>query len=166
MYLCNSKHNKYSRILTSIQEEQAGQAIIELAALIPVVIIAALILLNLGFYLERCAKFDRVASDAVAIWGVSPDGEQDNAHALEMVKDAIESTFSDANIEIDVHLEHMDLDRDGFFALSPSRLRYICQLIYHPYPTSFSIAGVSLDTPLSLIHKQTLVIDTGAAGLG
>ena len=54
--------------------EQDGQLAVELAVMVPVCIVVALIVFNLCRFIEACATFDRVAMDAVISQGVSPPG--------------------------------------------------------------------------------------------
>ena len=45
--------------------EERGQMAVELAALMPVILVSLVILWNLARYVSACVLFDRVAPDAV-----------------------------------------------------------------------------------------------------
>lgn len=53
----------------------SGQMTVELAVLVPVVIVVALTVFNLMRFVSACSAFDRIAADAVVSQGVSPKGE-------------------------------------------------------------------------------------------
>ena len=56
---------------------ERGQMCVEMAVLLPVTLVIALAVLNLARYAELCARFDRVALDAVVACGASPSGAGD-----------------------------------------------------------------------------------------
>ena len=55
---------------------------VELAVVVPVTIVVALIVLNLMWFVDACAAFDQAALDAVVAHGVSPAGEQTQSAAV------------------------------------------------------------------------------------
>ena len=69
--------------------EERGQAVVELACVVPVVLACALVAVNLGVYIERCARFDRVAPDMVLAHGIAPADEQDASSAVRQVREAV-----------------------------------------------------------------------------
>ena len=58
---------------------------VELAVVTPVVIVVALVVLNLMWFIEACAAFDQAALDAVVSHGVAPAGEQSQLAAVDEV---------------------------------------------------------------------------------
>lgn len=144
-----------------------GQAVAELVVVIPVVVVVALIVINLGFYLYACAAFDRIAPDMALAYGCAPTGKQDAASATGQIKEAIEQALDLSQVEVQVIVEPLDLTQSGLVAsLAPGRIRFVCTLSYHPIPSAFSLAGVSLGTPWTLEHCCCAVVDAGSVGFG
>ena len=88
--------------------EERGQAVVELACVVPVVLACALVAVNLGVYIERCARFDRVAPDMVLAHGIAPADEQDASSAVRQVREAVEEAMGDPGLEVDVRVERLD----------------------------------------------------------
>lgn len=148
-------------------QEDSGQAIAELAVVVPVVLVVALIVINLGFYLYACAAFDRIAPDMALAYGSAPQGEQDASSATGQIKEAIESALDLPQVEVQVSAEPVDWAQSGLVAsLAPGRIRFVCTLGYHPVPSAFSIAGASFVAPWVLEHRCVAVVDAGAVGFG
>ncbi len=138
----------------------------EMAVMVPVVIVCALVAMNGAWFANLCARFDRVAMDAALAHGVSPAGEQDATSASGAVKAAIEEAMADPTLEISVSMEHLD-GRDGeIFSLSPARVRIRCSMGYRPHPSSFSVAGASFTLPVLVVHERSVVVDAGSIGIG
>lgn len=66
---------------------------VELAFLIPVVIVSALIIINLGYFSSLCAKFDRVSQDMITSHGVAPSGEQSSASAKAQIEEKLKQAM-------------------------------------------------------------------------
>lgn len=143
-----------------------GQATVELAVIMPVVIVVGLIICNLGFYIERCATFDRVAEDMVLAHGVSPAQEQTLASAITEVKASIAEAMNEDISNIEVDIEKPTIQDGGVFALSPFRVKFICTMALHPALQVLRIGNVSAQSPLILKHSRTVVVDVGAMALG
>lgn len=69
--------------------ERSGQMAVELALLVPVIVAVALAVVNLMSFSELCARFDRVAPDAVLAHGASPSGSPEGLAGVEEVAEAI-----------------------------------------------------------------------------
>ncbi|MCH3942361.1 MAG: pilus assembly protein [Atopobiaceae bacterium] len=52
--------------------EERGQMTVELAVVVPVVVVMALVVFDLMRFVALCARFDRVSLDAVVSQGISP----------------------------------------------------------------------------------------------
>ncbi len=147
--------------------EERGQAVVELACVVPVVLACALIVVNLGVYLERCSRFDRAAPDMVLAHGVSPAQEQNAASAVAQVRDALVFAMDDEDLEIDVRMERLDAEESGLFpSLSPGRVRFVCSMGFRPRPSTLSVAGVAWTAPALLVHERSLVVDVGTVAGG
>lgn len=144
-----------------------GQMTVELAVLVPVIIVVALIVLNLGHYVELCARFDRVALDAVLAEGVAPSGRQDQASASRAVQSSIESAMgTDDGCTVRVTASGLGEGPGGAtFTLSPLLTRFDCVMEYKPWPHSFVLAGVPFTPPGALRHERSIVVDRFKPGV-
>ncbi|MCH3967798.1 MAG: hypothetical protein PHR15_03835 [Atopobiaceae bacterium] len=162
-----------SAIGTGMRGED-GQMTVELAALVPVVIVVAVIVLNLARFTELCARFDRVSLDVVVSQGTAPAGGQDALSGVDAVRSALEGAVVRGDLplggscEVEVSSTEASAGAGGaVFSLAPRLERYTCTLVYHPWPSAFAVAGVSAGVPISLTHERTFVIDryrTGVVG--
>lgn len=146
---------------------QSGQMAVELAVLIPVIIVMALTLYNLLGFVSACAVFDRVALDAVISQGVSPSGEQSEISATQGVSDCIAHAVGrEGTCQIEVRAERLsDASGSVDLTMAPLLTRYVCTLVYRPWPRSFSIAGVSFQAPVALRHERSIVVDRFRTGV-
>ena len=146
---------------------ESGQMAVELAVLMPVIVVVALVVYNLARFVGYCATFDRVSFDSVLTQGVSPAGEQSELVAREAVRDAIERSL-DASDACEVEVVAEPARRVGDRAsltVSPLLTRFRCTLAFRPWPRSFAIAGVAFDMPIALRHERTLVVDRFRPGV-
>ena len=149
--------------------DERGQMAVELAVMLPVGIVVALIVYNLCRFVEACATFDRVAPDAVVAHGVSPAGEQSALSSAGQVKAGIEQALDMRSCEVDVTVSGPPDAAAGIggltFPLSPLLTTYTCTLRYRPWPSGFVMAGVAFRPPVALVHVRTLVIDRYRPGV-
>ncbi len=151
-----------------IGRAHSGQASVELAALMPVVIVVALFSYNLARFVALCATFDRVSLDAVVAQGVAPAGTQSRIAAAGEVRSSIESALDASQVcSVEVATEPVGETGEGVrrLFLSPLLTRFRCTLVYRPWPSSFVIAGVTYDMPLALRHERSLVVDRYRPGV-
>jgi len=154
--------------MRALAHEGAGQMCVELAVLLPVTIVIALAGINLARYVELCARFDRVALDAVVGFGVAPAGSQDAASAAAAVEGHIAQALGDVSgLEVSVSPQAVGrLGQGGAtFSLAPSLTRYVCEMRLAPWPSSLVIAGVRLGAPVWLTHERSLVVDRFRPGV-
>lgn len=139
---------------------------VELAVLIPVAIVVGLAVHNLARFACLCAEFDRVAANAVLCQGVSPSGAPSAVASVSQVQSAIEATLGADGRTFDVRAERLGLaGMRGSLSLSPLLTRFTCTMRVRPWPSSLVIAGVSLDAPVALVHRRTLVVDRYRPGV-
>lgn len=148
----------------------AGQLVVELAVIIPVVIVVGLMVLNLAKFVEACAAFDRAAPSAVVAQGVSPAGESEAAPDGEVRSSILEALDMPRSVvDVQVESRQVGFARGGGsgieFPVSPLLTRYTCTLVYHPWPSAFTIAGVSYRSPVGLRHTRELVVDRYRGGV-
>ncbi len=150
-------------------QKESGQMIVELAALVPVVVVVSLTIFNLMRFIEVCAVFDRVALDAVVSQGVAPSGEQTEIVAVGAVRSCIEDALSSSRCSVSVSVRDVSTcgrpTRGLTFPVSPLLTDFVCTLTYRPWPSAFVIAGVVYDSPLALTHTRSIVIDRFRPGV-
>ena len=148
--------------------DECGQMAVEMAVVVPVCVVVALIVFNLCRFVEACAAFDRAAPDAVISQGVSPPGEQSALASSGAVKSCIESALAMSGCEVSVTVSGADprvLGEGLTFPVSPLLATYTCTLRYRPWPGSFVIAGVPFSPPVVLTHTRTLTVDRFRPGV-
>ncbi len=160
---------------TSIAERRGsrhelGQMAVELAVMVPVIIVVGLTVYNLMRFVELSALFDRVALDAVVSQGVAPEGTQSEVAAVDAVRSCIEGALAHDGVEVSVSAEPAGEAARGSegritFPISPLLTRFTCTLVYHPWPGSFVMAGVAYRSPLVLTHERSLVVDRFRPGV-
>lgn len=152
----------------ALARDERGQMAVELAVVIPVAIVVALVVYNLCRFVEACATFDRVAPDAVVAQGVSPAGEQSALSSAGQVKTCIEQALNMRSCEVSVAVSGPPDPVSGgglTFPLSPLLTTYTCTLRYRPWPSGFVMAGVAFRPPVALVHVRTLVVDRFRPGV-
>ncbi len=90
----------------SPQRACSGQMAVELAVLLPVVIVVALIDYNLMRFVGACAAFDHVASEQIVAQGVSPKGDA-REPAVDEIRAQIEQALQMKSCEVEVTAERM-----------------------------------------------------------
>ena len=151
-----------------VSRGEAGQTVVELAVLLPIVIAVALVAFNMVRFLQACAAFDRVAPDCVIAHGVSPAGEQDVASACAQVRAAIEDGLPVSGCEVAVSSGDLGPAPRGkgvSFPVSPLLTTFTCTLSYRPWPSSFSMAGIDLRVPAFLRHERSITVDRFRPGV-
>lgn len=144
-----------------------GQMAVELAVLMPVALVVALVVFNLCRFIQLCAVFDRVSYDAMASIGTSPSGELSTASAADQIASRVRETLGHDDLcSVEVRAEAVSSGgSQAVFVISPLLTRYTCELSYRPWPSSVVIAGVSAGTPLALHHERSLVVDRFRSGV-
>lgn len=147
--------------------ERKAQMSVELAALLPILIVMVLMAYSLMRYVELCAQFDQVALDAIVSQGVSPPGEQTMEHAQREVKTCIENAMGNEDAyEVEVRAETVGrFGGSGNMSVIPCLTRFTCTLRVKPWPSHFSIAGINFSPPGVLIHERSLVVDRYRPGV-
>lgn len=141
---------------------------VELAAMLPVMVVVALLVANIARFASACATFDRVALDAIVSHGVSPSGEQSVASATGEVRSTIEAALDSANCEVGVAAEGASgsIASSGLsFPVSPLLTTYRCTLRLRPWPGTVSVAGVSYRLPVALVHERSFTVDRFRPGV-
>ena len=147
-------------------KDVSGQMAVELACLLPVVLVMVIVVFNLARFVEACAVFDRVAVDSVVLQGVAPAGEQSLVSSVEAVRSSIAESFEDMSFcEVEVSAQTLAEAERGNITVNPLLTRFVCTLTYRPWPFSFAVAGIDARIPVSLTHEKTLVVDRFRSGV-
>ena len=146
---------------------QSGQMTVELAVLVPVVIVVALVVVNLMEFVDACAAFDRLSLDEVIAEGVSPAGEQNMPASVAAVEDALRAALGrETHCDVEVRAERVSAgEGEGLLSVAPLLTRYTCPLVFRPWPRELRLPGISYSAPLELRHERTLVIDRYRPGV-
>ena len=152
---------------TTMREERA-QATVEMAVVTPVLLVLALIVYNVMVFASAVARFDRVVPDIVLAHAVAPEGESDerSIDASATVQAQILNAMEGYDLQIEVSSEQGAAASDGgLLSLSGTFRTYTCTMHYEPWPSSLSIAGLSLGAPAQLSHERTVTIDPWRPGV-
>lgn len=148
---------------------ESGQMTVEMAVLMPVTIVVALVAYNLVRFVGACALFDRAAADCVIAHGVSPSKGGGDGPDVESVRAALEGALPSESCEVSVEAEGSGSAASPSgavtFPLSPSLTTFTCTLRYRPWPSSFVLAGVGFSPPLALVHERSVVVDCHRPGV-
>ncbi len=142
--------------------DQSGQMAVELALLMPVVIVVALVLYNLLRFVCVCGEFDRVAPNAVLSQGGCATGARTGVVAVGEVRSRIEDTLNahgSCSVEVEASRIGHAAGKEPL-SLASLPVRFTCTLEYRPWPASFVMAGVVYDAPAFLRHQKVMVVDS------
>lgn len=92
--------------------ECSGQMAVELAILMPIIIVVACAVLNLLYFAEFCARFDTVSIDSVLTHAVSPAGHEYLA-GINAARDELALAIDDSACDIEVRTEDAHHDGEG-----------------------------------------------------
>lgn len=148
--------------------EERAQATVEMAVVTPVLLVLALIVYNVMVFASAVARFDRVVSDIVLAHAVAPEGEGDESSidASATVQAQILNAMEGYDLQIEVSSGQGAATSDGgLLSLSGTFRTYTCTMHYEPWPSSLSIAGLSLGAPAQLSHERTVTIDPWRPGV-
>ena len=152
----------------AIMREERAQATVEMAVVTPVLLVLALIVYNVMVFANAVARFDRVVPDIVLAHAVAPEGEGDESSidASVTVQTQILNAMEGYDLQIEVSSEQGAATSDGgLLSLSGTFRTYTCTMHYEPWPSSLSIAGLSLGAPAQLSHERVVTIDPWRPGV-
>lgn len=154
-------------IRTGLREERA-QATVEMAVVTPVLLVLALIAYNVMIFAGAVARFDRVVPDIVLAHAGAPGGEGDESSidASATVQAQIQDAMEGYDLQVEVSSEQGTTSSDGgLLSLSGTFRTYTCTMHYEPWPSSLSIAGISLGAPAVLTHERAVTVDPWRPGV-
>lgn len=147
--------------------DERGQMVVEMAVVTPVMIVVAIVCVNLMWYLEATARFDRLAPDAVMAVAVSPAGG-DGGSQEHAVTEALQEAMSDVrgvSVTVSAHSLWDDFSSGVGFTMVPHLTRYECTMYYEPWPSSLTVAGVQAGVPARLERTKSFTVDRYRSGV-
>ena len=183
--LFGNRHRLWSEIKlrTDADWAQRGQMTVELAVTIPVLLAAVGIAINLMVFLGDCARFDRVAAEAVRIEAASPGygsyGITARAQAVQALLEAsfveqeylsisVEATAGSSGSEPAQEAQGPQAAQDSFrtdgitFSLLPHQETFVCTMKYRPWGFGDSFFGIKFS---GIVHTRSYVIDSFRPGV-
>lgn len=148
--------------------EERAQATVEMAIVTPVLLVLALVAYNVMIFAGAVARFDRVVPDIVLAHAAAPGGEGDESSidASATVQAQIQDAMEGYDLQAEVSSEQGTASSDGgLLSLSGTFRTYTCTMHYEPWPSSLSIAGVSLGAPAVLTHERAVTVDPWRPGV-
>ncbi len=147
-----------------------GQAAVEMAVVMPVLLAVAGIAINFMIFLGDSARFDRVAAEAVRTEAASPGyGKYSSVARAGDVQAKIEQSFAGSDhLSFDVSVDESGIgsssDDDGSigFSLLPMNETFTCTMNYRPWgfgDTFFKVRFTGIP------HTRTYVIDPYRPGV-
>lgn len=152
----------------SLAGEERAQATVEMAVVVPVLLVLALIVYNIMLFVAATARFDRIAPDIAAAHAVSPSGEGDGSadDGVSVIESQIEGAMAGYDVEIEVTCtEGGASSGDDLLTLIGGLRTYRCSMRMRPWPSSLSIAGVDLGAPVALAHHRDVTVDPWRPGV-
>ena len=148
----------------SLAREERAQATVEMAVVVPVLLVLALIVYNIMLFVAATARFDRIA----AAHAVSPSGEGDGSadDGVSVIESQIEGAMAGYDVKIEVTCtEGGASSGDDLLTLIGGLRTYRCSMRMRPWPSSLSIAGVDLGAPVALAHHRDVTVDPWRPGV-
>ena len=146
-----------------------GQVAVEMAVVMPVLLAVVGITINLMVYLGDCARFDRVAAEAVRVQAASPGyGEYGTTARAQNVKTQIEKAFETRGyLSFSVSASGSGAEGDSSdegisFSLLSRQETYVCTMNYRPWGFGDSFFGIRFS---GISHTRLYVIDPYRPGV-
>lgn len=153
--------------------DESAQATVEMVAVVPVLLVLALIVFNLMRFAAATARFDRVAPDIVLAHGVSTSGAEGaglDDGGTGVIQSELDRAMEGHDVEVEV--SYADVSDEGAAAggaavlsLAGALRTYSCTMRYRPWPSGLSIAGVSMGAPATLEHVRDVTVDPWRSGV-
>ena len=155
--------------MSSAPERRAGQsdaqATVEAAIVLPILIALALITYNLMMYCSMCARFEKVATTSTIACAVSPASQQRDGDIEDEITAAIIDAMGSYPAKVTVVTQNGAQQAETMMELIGAPNVYTVTLAYTPWPSSFQIAGVSVQVPIELTHEVVVTVDPWRPGI-
>ena len=130
--------------------DESGQATVGFAVALPAALAVALISFNASVFLSECARFDRLARNAVRVCAVSPSYGQSAAECAAEIEAMVDGAMDSEGLSCSVFVEE-----------SSGLERYEVVLEYEPtlfgMPLNGEVFGLDL---FSMRHAVSLSVDS------
>lgn len=135
---------------------EEGQATVELAVALPVLVIVAMIAVNALLFFSECAAFDRVARDAVRVQAASPAYGQSVEQSVALIATSLDASFSEPYLSSSVSASDAGSGHTTFTAT----------LEFSPTLFGLGLKDEVFGVPLPHLHHSTaLTIDVYKPGV-
>lgn len=135
---------------------ERGQATVELAVVLPVALIIAVIAMNALTFFGTCASFDRVARQTVCAYAAAPSAGQNAGAIAQQVEDELRRSAGASAAAIHVSVE----------SSSVGLARFVARIEYAPTlfggPMRGDVFGVTLPR---LTHEVAMTVDVYRPGI-
>ena len=133
-----------------------GQATVELAVVLPVVIMLAVLVVNALTFFGTCASFDRAVRQAVCVQAAAPSADQVLEGVTARMEQAAREAVPEANVSVSVSVQ----------ARAPGLTKFTARLTYRPtlFGVGFRDSIFGLRLP-ELSHDTSLVVDPYRPGV-
>ena len=155
--------------MTRAWGSEAGQMVVELAVLAPVMLALLVIVVDLMVFLGDCARFDRVCAQAVVVAAAAPDGgSYSPANAAGAVKAQVDEGMGNPDrLTCTVSLARgaSSGESNGAVAIasfSPTLFTCTCRMESRPWPLLHGMFGVEV---APIVHTRSYVIDPYQPGV-
>ena len=139
---------------------ESGQMAVELAVVLPVLLVVMVIAIDALVFMGECARFDHLAAQAIRAEGASPGtGDYAISKRAKNIKSDLTESFVDSGARVSVaHEEHSGVAIWG-------TCTFTCTLKMAPWP--FSHKGIEVfgaHIPTTLTHQYSLVVEPYTPG--
>lgn len=153
--------------LRRLIRDDRGQMTVELVCVMPVILVLVVIVCDLMVYLGDCARFDRLAPQAVLVHAASPGADEYGAstQAREIQGELSQAMEASGRCSVSVQVSGVLGATGGegsLLSFIPRPQSYACTLSCTPWPLQNGVFGFS---PAQLTHTRTYVVDPYRPGV-
>ena len=138
---------------------ESGQMMVELAVMMPVLIIVAVMAVNAVTFFSECAAFDRIARNAIRIQAASPAYGQDAGESASLVRQTIDDAMQVSE------KEYLDVDV-SVSGRADGKSAFRATLMFSPTLFGMGLKSSVFGVPLPKIeHATELVVEPYRPGM-
>lgn len=157
-----------AKAVRSCCADESGQAVVELAVCMPVMLALVIICIDAMVYLGDCARFDRISAQQVAIAATAPaKGSYSLDGAASQTRASIaEAMGADGRLTLSVNAsQDVAPNHDEGFpvaSLAPRLCTFTCTMTSTPWPFRRGAFGADV---FEVTHTRTYVVDPYRPGV-
>lgn len=155
-------------MLLSYLKERKAQMFVEAVVVFPLALVISLVAINIFWYLDALAAFERISLDAVLMRAASPAGNQRLVDADQDIQKIIAEAMKDhkrVSIEVSSSAVGETEDLGYHFNLAAGLKEYSCGLRYEPWPRIIHISYADAAAPGFLLRVKKIVVDPYRSGV-